>query len=76
MTVTFAAKELDAIRNNRSDSAADLIARVDAVGQWAASQKKYSKATAKILDEAGDLHARLTGGPRSGKTTIILGDAR
>jgi hypothetical protein len=72
MTATFAARELDAIRNNRSDSASDLIARVDAVGQWAAAQKKNSKATDKILAEASDLHARLTGGTRSGKTTIVL----
>lgn len=61
MTVTRAAKELDAIRNNRTDSADSLVARVDAIGQWAALQKN-SKSLSKILSEAHDLHARLTGG--------------
>ena len=73
MTITFAAKELDAIRNNRTDSVESLVARVDAVGFWAASQKN-SKKLAKILGEAHDLHARLTGGIRGeGRTTIVIG---
>jgi len=72
MTITQAAKELDAIRNNRTDSADILVARVDAVGQWAALQKN-SKSLSKILGEAHDLHARLTGGLRgAGCTTIVL----
>jgi hypothetical protein len=73
MTITQAAKELDAIRNNRTDSAESLVARVDAVGQWAASQKKNSSSLSKILGEAHDLHARLAGGLRgAGRTTIVI----
>lgn len=72
MTITKAARELEGIRNNRFSTAAELIARVDAVGQWAASQKN-SRGIFQILAEAGDLHARLTGGPRSGRTTIVIG---
>lgn len=59
MTITFAAKELDAIRNNRTDSAESLIARVDAVGAWAASQKKNSTSLCKILSEAHELYCQL-----------------
>jgi hypothetical protein len=72
MTINLAARELEGIRNNRSSSAAELIARVDAIGAWAASQKKFSKGVHNILAEASDLHARLTGGPRHGKTTIVI----
>ena len=73
MTMTKAFQELDAIRNNRTSPAAELIARVDAVGHWAASQKRYTDRLGKVLAEASDLHARLTGGPRSGRTTIVIG---
>lgn len=73
MTLTFAAKELEAIRNSRTDSVESLVARVDAVGLWAASQKKNSKLLSKILSEAHDLRARLTGGLRGeGRTTIVI----
>ena len=72
MTMTKAFQELDAIRNDRSSETAELIARVDAVGFWAASQKRYTDRLGKVLSEAHDLHARLTGGPRSGKTTITM----
>lgn len=73
MTITKAFQELDMIRNDRSSTAEELIARVDAVGHWAASQKRYTDRLGKVLHEAGDLHARLTGGPRSGRTTIVIG---
>lgn len=72
MTLTAAARELESIRNDRSSTDAELLARVDAVGHWAASQNRYSKLLGKILSEAHDLHARLTGGPRGGKTTIMM----
>ena len=71
MTIRQAARELDGIRNNRFSTAEELIARVDAIGHWAASQKN-SRGISQILAEAADLHARLTGGPRSGRTTIVL----
>ena len=73
MTMTQAFQELDAIRNDRSTTTNELIARVDAVGHWAASQKRYTDRIGKVLAEASDLHARLTGGPRSGRTTIVIG---
>jgi hypothetical protein len=72
MTMTKAFQELDAIRNDRSSETAELIARVDAVGHWAAAQRRYTDRLGKVLSEAHDLHARLTGGPRSGKTTITM----
>lgn len=72
MTLTAAAHELESIRNDRSSTDAELLARVDAVGHWAASQRRHSKLLGKILSEAHDLHARLTGGPRGGKTTITM----
>ena len=72
MTMTAAARELESIRNDRSSTTAELLARVDAVGHWAASQKRYTKLLGKILSEAHDLHARLTGSPRGGKTTLIM----
>ena len=72
MTATKAANELDSIRNDRSSSVEDLIGRVDSVGAWAASQKRHTVLLGKILSEAADLHARLTGSPRSGKTTIVI----
>jgi hypothetical protein len=72
MTMTKAFQELDLIRNDRSSETAELIARVDAVGFWAASQKRYTDRLGKVLSEAHDLHARLTGGPRSGRTTIVI----
>jgi len=70
MTITKAFQELDMIRNDRSSEPAQLIARVDAVGHWAAAQRRYTNSLGKVLSEAHDLHARLTGSPRSGKTTI------
>lgn len=72
MTITAAAHELESIRNDRSSTAEELIARVDAVGFWAASQKRYTDRLGKILSEAHDLHARLTGSPRGGRTTITM----
>lgn len=72
MTITQAFRELDAIRNNRTSTAAELLARVDAVGHWAAAQKRYTDRLGKVLSEAHDLHARLTGGPRGGRTTIVM----
>lgn len=72
MTTTKAFQELDAIRNDRSSDTAELIARVDAVGHWAAAQRRYTDRLGKVLSEAHDLHARLTGGPRSGRTTIVI----
>lgn len=73
MTATSAARELDAIRNNRTSPVAELVARVDAVGQWAASQRRHTALLGKVLSEAADLHARLTGTPRSGRTTMVIG---
>ena len=72
MTMTKAFQELDAIRNDRSSETAELIARVDAVGHWAAAQRRYTDRLGKVLSEAHELHARLTGGPRSGRTTIVI----
>ena len=72
MTITKAAQELDMIRNDRSSTTEELIARVDAVGHWAAAQRRYTKRLGQVLYEASDLHARLTGGPRSGRTTILM----
>lgn len=71
MTITKAFQELDMIRNDRSSEPAQLIARVDAVGHWAAAQR-WSKRLGQVLYEASDLHARLAGGPRSGRTTILM----
>ena len=73
MTITLAARELEGIRNNRYSSVEELVERVDEIGRWAASQKRCTKSIMNILSEASDLHARLTGGPRHGKTTIIIG---
>ena len=64
MNVTKAAWELDAIRNNRTDTSASLLARVDAVGAWLASQKNSVKIS-KLLCEASLLADKLLGG--SGK---------
>ena len=72
MTITKAFQELDMIRNDRSSEPAQLIARVDAVGHWAAGQRRYTKKLGQVLYEASDLHARLAGGPRSGRTTILM----
>ncbi len=72
MTITKAFQELDMIRNDRSSEPAQLIARVDAVGHWAAAQRRYTKRLGQVLYEASDLHARLTGGPRSGRKTIMM----
>ena len=72
MTITKAFEELDMIRNDRSSTTEELIARVDAVGHWAAAQRRYTKRLGQVLYEASDLHARLTGGPRSGRTTILM----
>lgn len=72
MTTTKAAQELDMIRNDRSSTTEELIARVDAVGHWAAAQRRYTNSLGKVLSEAHDLHARLAGGPRSGRTTIMM----
>lgn len=72
MTLTAAAHELESIRNDRSSTTSELLARVDAVGHWAAAQRRYTDRLGKILSEAHDLHARLTGGPRSGRTTIVI----
>ena len=72
MTITQASQELDMIRNDRSSTTEELIARVDAVGHWAAAQRRYTKKLGQVLYEASDLHARLTGGPRSGRTTIMM----
>ena len=69
MTITFAAKELDAIRNNRISDKSELISRVDAVGQWAACQK-YSKKVAKVLEECHQLHEKLMGGSGKGGVKI------
>lgn len=71
MTITKAFEELDMIRNDRSSEPSQLIVRVDAVGQWAAA-RRWSKQIGQVLYEASDLHARLTGGPRSGRTTIMM----
>jgi hypothetical protein len=71
MTITHAARELEGIRNNRHSTAAELIARVDEIGRWAATQKN-GRGISQILAEAHDLHARLTGGPRGGRTTIVI----
>jgi hypothetical protein len=72
MTISLAARELEGIRNNRHSPAEELAERVDVIGRWAASQKRCTKSIMNILAEASDLHARLTGGPRHGKTTIII----
>ena len=72
MTITKAFQELDMIRNDRSSEPAQLIARVDAVGHWAAAQRRYTKNLGQVLSEAHGLHARLTGGPRSGRATILM----
>ena len=72
MTTTKAFQELDMIRNDRSSEPAQLIARVDAVGHWAAAQRRSTNSLGKVLSEAHDLHARLTGGPRSGRKTILM----
>ena len=69
MTITFAAKELDAIRNNRTSEVSELIGRVDAVGQWAACQK-HSKKIAKVLQECHQLHEKLMGGSGKGGLRI------
>jgi len=71
MTMTQAFQELDAIRNDRSTTTNELIARVDAIGHWAASQKN-GRGISQILAEAHDLHARLTGSLRGGRTTIVI----
>ena len=72
MTITKAARELEGIRNNRHSTAEELIARVDEIGRWAASRPHHSKGIGQILAEAHDLHARLAGAPRSGKTTFVI----
>ena len=46
MTITKAFQELDMIRNDRSSEPAQLIARVDAVGHWAAAQRRRRRAAA------------------------------
>jgi hypothetical protein len=71
-TLNDAAWELDAIRNDRLSAganAAELIARVDVVGQWVAA-KKNSSLVSKLVQEASQLHDMLIGG--SGKTGIRL----
>ena len=72
MTITKAFQELDMIRNDRRSTNEELITRLDALVPWAAAQRRYTNSLGKVLSEAHDLHARLTGGPRSGKTTITM----
>lgn len=74
MTFNQAWNELDAIRNDRHACDADtakLIARVDAVGQWAAS-RKTNKNTMKLLEECHRLHDLLNGGSGRGGNRIQL----
>jgi hypothetical protein len=61
MTSRKAASRLEAIRNDRTSSSEDLIAQVDEIGQWVASQK-YSTLNGKLLEECHQLHDRLNGG--------------
>lgn len=64
-----AAQELGRIRDDRHAHDADfdkLKARVDAVGQWVASQKKRTPLGDKILTEAHLLRDKLSGGSGQG----------
>lgn len=76
-TITEAADELQAIRDDLASMAPspdeDLIARVDAVGQWAATQGN-AKSIGKILEESHSLRDRLEGGSgRKGQRIVIGG---
>jgi hypothetical protein len=59
MKITEAFAELNAIRNDRSSEVDDLIKRVDAVGQWAAMQTKWTVNIGKVLSESHALIVRL-----------------
>lgn len=63
MTLTQAAAELEAVRYEflTGGDGEALLARVDAVGGWLASQKVTPKATL-LLREAGQLADKLKGG--------------
>ena len=69
MTTTLAAKQLDGIRNNRADLAANLLARVDQIGGWLAGQKHSAK-VAKLLQECHQVADKLQGG--SGKLGVKI----
>jgi hypothetical protein len=71
MTTTLAAKQLDEIRNNRGDSSADLLARVDEIGAWLAGQKHSGK-VAMLLRECHRLADQLQGGNGKGGVRIQI----
>jgi len=62
MTFTKAANELQAIRNElvRGNDRKALLARCDAVGQWAAKQK-YTDRMGRLCREASETADRITG---------------
>lgn len=70
LTTTRAFGELDRIRNDTATDPAELLRQVDAIGAWAASQKKTTPSLLKVLREASSLADRLRGG--SGKGGVRL----
>lgn len=73
MTITLAARELDCIRNNRTELTDVLLGRVDAIGAFL-SAAKHSKLTAKLLTECHLLADKLEGGNGKGGMHIIIGE--
>ncbi len=72
-----AAFELQDVRNALASGDADvdeLLARVDAVGEWVAANGKQTGLAAKLLGEASELHDKVQGGSGKGGVRIKVGE--
>lgn len=68
-SLTHAARELETLRNDRTMTPEQKTARVDAVGQYLATQKT-SKLTSKLLQESHQLHEVIRGGSGKGGVQV------